>query len=176
MIRSPLPLRLRLAMFGFLALLGCHCGPARPPDESSVRHMTDPYDKLPAHGAVPDSERAIAAIDSAAQQMGYGAPSSRWLRDHATETWARGIILLLADGRDEAIELAWTDLDANTVRGIGVTPDVKLLARKGEGRVYDYRHLHADADFLRREYLAEMAWLLYLFAANTPGDGGISAY
>lgn len=165
-------LRFRLLAALVLALTACDgCKSAEPPDNYSVERMTDPYDKVPAKGAVSNLERAVAVVDLASKQLGYGDVPARVLRQRGTEGWAQGLVWLLALGTTENLRLAWEGLLHNVVTTQAMPADLKFATRQAEGRVNDYMALKQPEDVMRREYVAEISWVLFLLSRVTPDAG-----
>jgi hypothetical protein len=165
-------LRNRLLFFAVLSLTACEaCHTAEPPDNYSVERLTDPYEKIPAPGAVNNLERAVAAVDFTAKQLGYGDIPARVLRIRSQEQWMRGLVLLLNSGTTGHLGLAWEGLLENIVTNDRMPADIKFKTRQAEGRVNDYVNTKQPEDVLRREYIAEITWTLYMLAQITPDSG-----
>jgi hypothetical protein len=77
-------------------------------------------------------------------------------------------VLLLADGGDAQLKLAWENLVTTLTQATHIPPDLKLKVREGEGRALDDIALHMAPDTLRREYIAEITWTLLLMGGITP--------
>jgi hypothetical protein len=131
------------------------------PEQPLVERLPDPYAKLPPRGEVPDDQRALAAIDATARALHYGDGPVAVMRAHPNDPWRRTLVLLLGLGGEVQAKAAWEVLSSNVLVGENLPVDVRYGVRESQGRLWGYENAKLDGAFLKRAYMAEIAWTLY---------------
>jgi hypothetical protein len=163
MKRSSPTSRLLLAL---LLCVGCRdCSTPEPPDQYAIEAMTDPYDKVPARGKVTDEERAAEVIDLAAQQMHCGSSPNDVMKARSNDAWRKLLVSFLAIGDAPQIKAAWDMVSENLIHSDALPAETRVQIREAQARLWDYENAKMDADFMKRAYLAETVWSLYVVRA-----------
>lgn len=177
-MKSLVPPARLLLLLAFLA--GCgNCAAPDPPDQYTVEHMTDPYDKVPARGKVTDEERAAQVIDLAARELHCGSAPNDVMKARANDAWRKLLVSLLAIGDEPQLKGAWDMLAENLIHSETLPAETRVQIREGQARIWDFEHAskdpenpNKDLDFLKRAYLSEIVWSLYVVRSLAVTDAG----
>ncbi len=171
MTRNASRTRLRIIALSCLMALGCHsCNPPQEPDEHNVPTIRDPYEHLPARGttAQDDRDRTAAVLSMVSKDLGYGDVPEKVFRARLNETWTQRLIIFLSHGGTPQLHAAWSDVKNTCVEAAYVPMPMKAMVRQAEARSNDMEALKMPEAVLRREYLAEIVWIIYQLNSLTP--------
>jgi hypothetical protein len=146
------------------ALAGCRgCAPnPTPPDRVTEERLSDPYGALPPRGTTPDPERAAQVIDLVSEHFGYGKGPGALVRRYGRDPWMKTPALLIAYGQLPQVKAAWTLISEAIVKNVALANETRFAAKTAQARILDSENTHEDDVFMKKAYLSEIAWCLYL--------------
>lgn len=166
-----LPRSILTVLLVTFAATGCRsCHPA-PPDEYTIAALPDPYAKLGPRIPKQPVDRAVHVIDGVARTLGYGAAPAEFARHHATDAWMATPLQLIDAGDVTQLKAAWDLLGGGLVADRYLSNQTRFKAKEAQARIWDYENTHQPEEFMRKAYLSEIAWCLWLIH-GLDVDGG----
>lgn len=147
-----------------LALGGCRgCAPnPDPPDKIMEERLSDPYGALPPRGSTQDPERAAQVMDLVSSHFGYGKGPGALIRRFGHDPWMKTPALLIAYGGLAQLKAAWLLVGEAVVTNRALSNETRFAAKRAQARIWDFENTKQDDAFMRKAYLSEIAWCLYL--------------
>ncbi len=124
--------------------------------------LSDPYGSLPPRGSAPDAERAAQVIDLVADHFGYGKGPGALVRRYGRDPWLKVAAQMIAYGELLQVKAAWTLISQAIVTNPALANETRFAAKTAQARIMDFENTHQDDPFMKKAYLSEIAWCLYL--------------